>query len=148
MQKVMIIAAVLALTGCATPSAVKPAVAGQAAAPVTQIEWWRTGEGLYIYHQVWGDCAGVKHLHGRNGAWGTWTLPVNGVEVGKPEMSAEDGLILNFTCTGGAACIGQEHVRNGVPLVAAHAIPFGSPDLAARLAAEFESLQAYCAKPG
>lgn len=153
MQKYITFAAsALALAACATQPDAEPAkaelAAAPAAAPVTEIAWWRTGDGTFIYHQVRGDCAGVKHSHGRNGAWGIWTIPLTGMSMTQPETNGEKIASLDFQCDAGAACIGKGEFSNVKDPVTEHRIPFGTPELASALAAEIKGLQAYCANLG
>jgi hypothetical protein len=108
------------------------------------IRWGSTGTGLYIYHNVSGDCVWLEHTHGRNGAWGLWRLPLGAVSSTGPEMADGEGFAITFTCTDGSACIEAGAFDKTPDRTSAHTIPFETEQRAERYFSEVASLDKAC----
>jgi hypothetical protein len=145
MRRVALLA--LALAACtATPGA--DLVAGEAPAPTVSFRWHRTGEGTFIYHQVWGNCDSLGHGHGRNFAWGRWEMPLAGVIESGAEDTADGGALVRFTCRDGSACIGKGALSNdATDALRDHAIPFGTMALARQYSQQVAALKTACNLP-
>ena len=80
MRNLITVLVALAATACAAtpapPPAPLPATEAGAPQPPPSFRWHRTGEALFVYHQVRGDCDTLVHTHGRNGACGLWEMPL------------------------------------------------------------------------
>lgn len=101
----------------AAPAAAEP--------PVNpQMEWGPTGKGLFIYHNISGDCAFLEHTHGRNGAWGLWRMPLGAVTSSGAAAGEGEGFNVTFTCTDDSACIEAGAFHKTPDRTNAHTIPF------------------------
>ena len=141
MRHVMAGLASLVLTGCAV---VEDAALPPAEPAPLGFVWIRTGDGLFIYHQVSASCDTIEHRHGRNAAWGLWRLPLAGVVEHGLEETGDDQPILRFTCTDGSACIQAGALSETPDRIDTHAIPFGTPELARKFAGEVAALKTAC----
>ncbi len=121
----------------------KPATTTAEAPVAPQMNWHSTGKGLWIYHNVWGDCAFLEHGHGRNSAWGLWRLPLGKVVASAPEADVEEGgYTVRFTCTDGSACIESGFLYKTPDRIDTHTIPFETEERAEAylsLAASFDT---------
>lgn len=146
----LILAAALALaTACAaTQEAPAERAAPAAPQPPPSFEWYRTGEGTYIYHQVWGDCDALGHGHGRNYAWGRWDMPLAEVVDGGAEETEGGHAVVRLTCRDGAACIGRGALSaDASETLSEHTIPFGSMALARQYTEQVSALKTACNLP-
>ena len=98
----------------------------------------KTGDDVYIYHQVWGDCAMLDHGVGRNYAWGRYRMPLNGVS----HQIVEEGI--RFTCTDGSDCIEGGILEDTPGRTSEHTVPFQSADFTATYLAQVADLRAAC----
>jgi len=141
------LAAAALLAACHLPPEAAPAApAALSAEPQVPpaMAWTSTGKGLWIYHNVWGDCAFLEHGHGRNSAWGRWRLPLGAVTAGSPEAAPDGGYTVHFTCTDGSACIEAGALDDTPGRLRAHTIPFETRDRAERYLAAAASLEKAC----
>jgi hypothetical protein len=140
----------LALTACAgapeAPTAPLPATEAAATPDATSsFRWHRTGEGTYIYHQVWGDCETLSHGHGRNFAWGRWDMPLADVIEHGAEDTPEGAAFVRLTCRDGSACMGKGALSNdATEALSEHTIPFGTMILARKYTEEVAALKTAC----
>jgi hypothetical protein len=151
MQKTLIAsasAALLAACSLPPPAAAPAPEATFTPAAEPQISpamaWTSTGKGLWIYHNVWGDCAFLEHGHGRNNAWGLWRLPLGGVTASAPEAAEDGGVTVTFACTDGSACIQAGALGDTPGRIGTHTIPFETLQGAERYLSEAASLDKAC----
>jgi len=139
----------MALAGAALLAACSlvPRAASLPAEPqvAPKMHWHTTGKGLWIYHNVWGDCAFLEHGHGRNSAWGLWRMPLGAVTAAAPEPDAKrGGYSVAFTCTDGSACIQSGALQNTPDRTDAHTIPFETLERAETYLAVAASVDKAC----
>jgi hypothetical protein len=115
--------------------------------PDASFDWGQTGEGVYFYHRVWGDCDTLGHGHGRNMAWGRWEMPRADVAEGAAEATGDGHALVRLTCRDGSACIRQGELSAATEPVSEHAIPFGTMALAQQYIEAVAVLRGACAKP-
>lgn len=115
--------------------------------PDASFEWGRTGEDVYVYHRVWGDCDTLGHGHGRNMAWGRWEMPLADVIEGDAEATGDGHALVRLTCRDGSACIRQGALSAATEPVSEHAIPFGTMALARQYTEAVGVLRGACGKP-
>lgn len=131
----------IAVSG-APAQAQEPAESARASAP--GFDFWGTGEGSYFYHRLSGDCDTVRHRHGRNAAWGSWTMPLSQIAEDGPEETERGGIVLRFRCLDGAACIQSGHLTNITGAAVEHAIPFQDMERARAFSQRVTELKVAC----
>lgn len=107
----------VAATAFAGPVSAEPPVS-------PHMEWGPTGKGLFIYHNISGDCGFLEHTHGRNGAWGLWRMPLSAVLPSGPVAGEGEGFTVTLTCTDGSACIEAGAFHKTPDRMSTHTIPF------------------------
>lgn len=143
----------LAAAACAgvpaAPAAPLPATEAAAAPDAeSSFRWYRTGEGIFVYHQVWGDCETLGHGHGRNYAWGRWDMPLAGVIDGGAEETEEGAALVRLSCRDGSACMGRGALSNDTTeTLSEHTIPFGTIALARQYTEQVAALKTACNLP-
>jgi len=115
--------------------------------PNASFEWGQTGEGVYFYHRVCGDCDTPGHGHGRNMAWGRWEMRRAGVAGGAGEATGDGHALVRLTCLNGSACIRQGELSVATEPVSEHAIPFSAMALAQQYTEAVAGLRGACGKP-
>ena len=137
----------LAAACTATPApAAAPAEPAAAEAPPS-FRWHRTGEALFVYHQVWGDCDTLVHTHGRNAAWGLWEMPLAEVIEHGAEETDEGTALVRLTCLDGSACMRKGALSTAADPIRDHAIPFGTMALARQYTEAVAGLKTACQLP-
>lgn len=144
-------AAALLAACCLTPEAAAPAAFAEPVAEVAAerpdppvIEWGSTGNGGYVYHQVWGDCQFLSHGNGRNSAWGRWRLPLTEVSAGEIVSDGYKGFEIHYTCKDGSDCIQSGTLEDTPNRVGSHIIPFETVARAEIWLADVASLEKAC----
>ncbi len=135
----------LAAACTATPAAAPAEPA--AAEPPPSFRWHRTGEALFIYHQVRGDCDTLVHTHGRNAAWGLWEMPLAEVIEHGAVETEEGAALVRLTCRDGSACMRQGALSTAADPIREHAIPFGTMALARQYTEAVAALKTACQLP-
>lgn len=152
MRNILMVTAAAALLAacCLVPEAApvpEAALAASAAAeaPVNpHIDMGPTGKGLFIYHNVGGDCAFLEHTHGRNGASGLWRMPLGAVTSAGPEAADGEGFAVTFTCTDGSACIEAGAFHKTPDRTDTHTVPFETEQGATGYLAQVTKLDQAC----
>ena len=151
MRNLITVLLALAATACAaTPAALPaplPATEAAAPQPPPSFRWWSTGEALFAYHQVWGDCDTLVHTHGRNAAWGLWEMPLaEAIEHGAEETD-EGTALVRLTCRGGSACMRKGALSTAADPISEHAVPFATMALARQYTEAVAALKTACQLP-
>ncbi len=110
----------------------------------------------WAYDHVSVDCERIVQLHGRNGAWGRWELPLAAISGGdvltgsaRPAEEAHgDGAMTSFRCTDGSDCIGVGRVDQATPQQSEHSFGFADAGYARRFLSDLERFRASCAAAG
>lgn len=131
----------LAFAGLATPSAVAQSSDPGQVVVAPLVSMWGTGEGMGIYHNLFADCENIVHAHGRNAAWGSWSMPRSAVDV--EVLATQSGTELVFRCLDNTACI-VERV-NGERSLTEHRVAVGVQARADRFVQELGDIGAGCA---
>ncbi len=136
------------LLSLAAACTVTPAPAEPVAAEAPpSFRWHRTGEALFVYHQVWGDCDTLVHTHGRNAAWGLWEMPLAEVIEHGAEETDEGTALVRLTCLDGSACMRKGALSTAADPIRDHAIPFGTMALARQYTEAVAALKTACQLP-
>lgn len=107
-------------------------------ASATRIDSWRDGLVTPPYHRISATCEALSHSHGRNAAWGRWSMAPAEVKV------SVEGQRLDFVCRDGLACIRSGLLDRDTGRVSRHSLTFRSEADAAAMGSRIESLQAAC----
>ena len=131
----------LALVGLAAPSAVAQSSDPGRVVAAPLVSLWGTGEGLMIYHNLFADCETIAHTHGRNAAWGSWSMQRGAVDV--EVVVAEAGSELVFRCLDNTACIAER--VNGARSLTEHRVAVSVRERAERFVQELANIGTGCA---
>ena len=151
MRNLIAVLLAMAATACAaTPAALPaplPANETGAPRPPPSFSWYRTGEALFAYHQVRGDCDTLVHTHGRNAAWGLWEMPLAEVIEHGAEETEEGTALVRLTCRGGSACLRKGALSTAADPLSEHAVPFATMALARQYTEAVAALKTACQLP-
>jgi len=142
-QALMIGLTSLALLGTAAPSATAQTPDAGRTVDAPLVSLWGTGPGLDVYHNIFADCDTILHGHGRNAAWGSWTMPRRAVAIDViPAAASEAAAVLIFRCLDGSPCI-EERLRTNRTL-SEHRVAISARERADGFAREMAEIDAGC----
>ena len=116
--------------------------------PRPGFDFWGTGDGSFAYHRLSGDCETLEHRHGRNAAWGRWSMPLAAIVVDGPGEDEVGNLVLRLRCSEGPDCVRTGYLTNVTGRASDHAIPFETVERARAFERQVADLKTACAVSG
>ena len=152
-MRIVLILILSLLAGCCLlPGGDAPVASSAEAAPASaepqempQVQIRNTGDELYFYHHVWGDCDFLQHGHGRNNAWGLARLLLGEVRHGGIVSDGHTGFEIRYTCKDGSDCIQTGALDETPNRAGSHTIPFQTTERAEGWLADVATLEKACA---